>query len=133
MKVTARRIEGFTHEVSNDRGHTITADEPREIGGNDRGARPTELLAMSLAACTAITVEMYADRKGIQLPRLEVDVEYALDPQAGHSDYRLVLKLPHGLTEDQVQRLRVIAGKCPVHRVLIGDAQIADRVEMLAD
>ena len=129
MKVTAKRASGLVHQVTNGR-HTIISDEPPEVGGTDRGPRPTELLAMSLATCTAITVEMYADRKGIELPHLEVDVEYEFDPRSGRSDYHLVLKLPRGLTEEQVQRLRVIAGKCPVHRMLLGNAEIADRVQI---
>jgi putative redox protein len=63
MRVVARRIEGMAHEVDLEGGHVLILDEPPDRGGTDTGPRPTQLLAASLAGCTAITVEMYADRK----------------------------------------------------------------------
>ena len=63
MRVTARQLEKLRHDVKV-RKHTITADEPKDHGGEDSGPSPQELLAASLAACTAITMEMYARRKG---------------------------------------------------------------------
>ena len=66
MRVVARRREatGFTHDVEIDSGHTIVIDEPVEHGGGDLGPSPTRAAAAGLAACTAITCEMYAARKG---------------------------------------------------------------------
>ena len=83
---------------------------------------------MSLAACTAITIEMYADRKEWDVGDLEVEVDYELDPK-GTSRFDVVLKLPAALSDEQVDSLRVIAAKCPVHRVLMGEVEITDRVE----
>jgi putative redox protein len=131
VRVSSKRIDGMTNELTGIRGHTVVADEPPEVGGNDKGPRPTELLAMSLASCVAVTMEMYARRKEMVLSELEVQVDYELDPRGGSSQFHLVLKLPHGLSEDQVERLRVIAGKCPVHRVLAGSIDISSRVQML--
>lgn len=130
MRITARRRSGYAHEVT-DGTHTIISDEPQESGGSDLGPSPTKLLAMSLAACTAITVEMYADRKEIPVDHIEVEVEYRLDPSAGNARYSVVLKLPPGLDEEQVTRLLVIAGKCPVHRTLEGSVEITDRIQVL--
>ena len=59
----ARRRQGYEHEIEI-RDHRLIADEPEDEGGDDAGPRPTELLAASLASCTATTIEMYADRKG---------------------------------------------------------------------
>ncbi len=87
---------------------------------------------MSLASCTAITMEMYADRKGFDLSRVEVDVDYQLDPKRGETVFHVAIKLPPGLTEEQARRLEVIAGKCPVHRVLEGSVKVVDRVQLLA-
>lgn len=125
MKAVARRKDGYTHDVDVD-GHALVADEPAERGGNDRGPSPTRLLTASLAACTAITVEMYADRKGWDVGALEVEVEG--EPGAD-AHFEVVLKLPTALDDEQIRRLEVIAGKCPVHRTLVGDVKIIDRVE----
>ena len=126
-KVTARRRDGFSHELAV-RGHSLLADEPVEDGGADTGPTPTELLAASLAACTAITVEMYAGRKGWDLGEVEVEVGYELEAP-GRARYDLVVKIPRPLESDQRERLQVIAGKCPVHRLLTGNVTITDRIE----
>jgi putative redox protein len=127
VKVSARRRDGYAHTLTAGE-HTVTADEPAEAGGTDTGPRPTELLGMSLASCTAITIEMYADRKDWDVGAMEVEVNYQIDPKA-ISRFEVVLKLPATLAEDQVERLRTIAGRCPVHRLLMGEAEISDRVE----
>ena len=127
MRVSARRRKGYAHSLTAG-SHTLIADEPPDAGGTDTGPRPTQLLALSLAACCAVTVEMYADRKGWDLGELQVDVDYELDPK-GTSRFEVVLKVPGELSDEQMERLEVIAGKCPVHRVLLGDVEIKDRVE----
>ena len=132
-RAVATRRDGYTHDLRV-RGFELVADEPEGDGGHDEGPKPTEYLAAALASCTAITIEMYADRKGWELGDLEVVAEYT--PRQGretpeHID--VVLKLPAGLTEDQTQRIHRIAGKCPVHRALAGetDMTICDRVEVV--
>jgi putative redox protein len=127
VKVSAKRRKGLAHTVTFDH-HTLILDEPTDHGGADTGPRPTAVLAMSLAACTAITIEMYAARKELDVGDLEVAVDYDLQPK-GTSRFDVLLKLPSTLSDEQVEQLRVIAGKCPVHRVLKGEVEIADRVE----
>ncbi len=75
VKVTARRRQGFTHDVEVQGGHRMVIDEPEVSGGGNEGPSPTRTLAAALAACTAITIEMYADRKGWDVGALQVDVE----------------------------------------------------------
>ena len=70
-----RRRKGYEHEIEI-REHRLIADEPEDRGGGDQGPKPTELLAASLASCTAITIEMYADRKGWELGEVEVAVDF---------------------------------------------------------
>jgi putative redox protein len=123
VKVLARRLEGMAHEVELEGGHKLVVDEPQDRGGTDTGPRPTLLLAASLASCTAITVEMYADRKGWDVGQVEVDVEVDYDGLVP-STYAVALKLPASLDEEQRQRLLVVAAKCPVHKVLIGEASV---------
>jgi putative redox protein len=127
VKVSARRREGHAHDLQA-RHHTFVADEPEEEGGTDTGPSPTELLALSLASCTAITIEMYAGRKGWELGAVEVEVEQEkLAPDRRRFD--VLIKVPEPLSDEQAERLCVIAGKCPVHRALLGQNEINDRIE----
>lgn len=130
MRILARRIQGLAHEVDLEGGHELIVDEPPDRGGTDTGPRPTQLLAASLAGCTAITVEMYADRKGWELGPVEVVVEMDYD---GHvpSSFDVQLRLPVELDDERRRRLLVIATHCPVHKVLAGEASItvSERVE----
>ena len=71
MRAIATRRESFTHDLKV-RDHRLVADEPEDRGGSDAGPSPQELLAASLASCTAITMEMYAKRKGWDVGRIEV-------------------------------------------------------------
>jgi putative redox protein len=132
MRVVAKRLGGFAHEVELEGGHMLVVDEPQDRGGTDTGPRPTQLLAASLAGCTAITVETYADRKGWDVGPIEVDVDVAYDGTVP-STYAVALKLPRELSDDQRQRLLTVAAKCPVHRVLVGEASVtvAERLEAL--
>ena len=128
MKATATRREGRQHSVAI-RGHELTIDEDAELGGSDAGPSPLELLAASLASCVAVTVEMYADRKGWDVGKLEVEVEYAAAERGTPTRFEVVLKVPSELTDEQVERLSVIAAKCPVHRTLDGEVMFDERVE----
>jgi putative redox protein len=132
MRIVARRLDGFAHEVDMEGGHTLVVDEPEDRGGTDTGPRPTQLLAASLAGCTAITVEMYADRKGWDVGAIEVDVDVTYDGPVP-STFAVALKLPTELDDEQRQRLLKIATKCPVHKVLVGEAAVtvSERLEAL--
>jgi putative redox protein len=131
MKVGAKRRKGYAHSLTVGH-HSLIADEPRDKGGTDAGPSPAQLLALSLASCTAITIEMYANRKGWDVGDLEVEVDYEFGEGEVPTRYDVVLKLPEDLSGEQVERLRVIAGKCPVHRALIGNVEITDQVERVA-
>jgi putative redox protein len=130
MRVVARRREGFAHDVEIEGGHTIRVDEPAAAGGSDTGPSPTRLVAAGLAGCTAVTIEMYAERKGWDVGAVEVDVDVEYDDFRPLS-FTVTLRLPAELSDEQRQQLLVIAAKCPVHRLLAGetDVVISDRVE----
>jgi putative redox protein len=129
MRATARRSgDTFKHTVQV-RDHQVIVDEPLESGGDDAGPDAQEMLAVSLASCTAVTMEMYAGRKGWDLGHVEVDVEYTPAERGCPTKFDLILRLPADLPEDQVERLRVIAAKCPVHRTLDGEVMFNERVE----
>ncbi len=130
MKAVARRTGTFRHTIDI-RQHHLTADEPQEAGGDDSAPSPQELLAASLASCTAITMEMYAQRKGWDIGYVEVACEYSPAERGCPTKFELVLRLPPEATDEQVERLKVIAAKCPVHRTLDGEVMFNERVERL--
>jgi putative redox protein len=132
MKATARRSGSTFKHIVQVRDHQLTVDEPFESGGDDAGPDPQELLAVSLASCTAITMEMYAGRKGWDIGGVEVDVEYSPAERGCPTKFELVLRLPADLPDEQVERLKVIAAKCPVHRALDGEVMFNERVERAA-
>ncbi len=75
---------------------------------------------------------MYADRKGWDLSEIEVAAEFEPKPRGECDHFDVTLKLPGGLSEEQTQRIKTIAGKCPVHRTLTSEARVSitDRVEV---
>jgi putative redox protein len=133
VRVTARRRQGYAHDVEIQGGHRLVIDEPEESGGANQGPSPTRTLAAALAACTAITIEMYAERKGWDLGEVEVEVEMEYGSSSAPRSFVVIMRLPTGLTSDQVERLEAIAAKCPVHRALSHEAEmsIEDRVELV--
>jgi putative redox protein len=129
LRIVARRRQGYAHDVELE-GHDLRVDEPHEVGGTDTGPRPTQLLGASLAGCVAITVEMYANRKGWEVGAVEVDVEMSYEGPVPNS-FEVGLKLPSHLDAEQKRRLLVIATKCPVHKVLAGEGhvRVVERLE----
>ena len=123
MRIVARRVEGYAHDVDLDGSHDLRVDEPAHLGGTDTGPRPTELLGASLAGCIAITIEMYAERKGWDLGAVEVDVDVGYEGPVP-TRFEVGVKLPAELDDEQRRRLLVVATKCPVHKVLAGEAHV---------
>ena len=105
------------------RGGAILADEPAAVGGLDSGPTPYELLSAALAACTAMTMRLYAERKAWTLPGFEVSVAHSLLPGAADTAPRDLftrrIAFDSPLAADQGRRLLEIADRCPVHRTLM--------------
>jgi putative redox protein len=131
MKATANRSGNLRQSIKI-RDHALTIDEPLDLGGEDAGPSPQELLAASLAACTAITIEMYARRKGWDVGDVEVAVDYTPAERGCPTRFNLIMRFPDSLSDEQVERLRVIAAKCPVHRTLEGEVMFDERVERVS-
>ena len=130
MRASARRCgDTFRHEIEIG-DHLVTADEPVDVGGSGSGPSPQELLAASLASCTAVTVEMYARRKGWDIGEVVVDVNYEPAQRGSPTRFDMVLQLPKELPEEQRERLAQIAAKCPVHRTLEGEVMFSERVAL---
>jgi putative redox protein len=128
MKALSARSGALTQTITI-RDHSLVADEPPDLGGGNTGPTPQELLAASLASCTAITMEMYAQRKGWDVSNLAVSCEYTPAERGCPTKFDLVLRMPPQLDDEQVERLRIIAAKCPVHRTLDGEVMFDERVE----
>jgi putative redox protein len=125
----ARRRKGYEHELEI-REHRLISDEPPDKGGGDAGPKPTELLAGALASCTAITIEMYADRKEWDLGQVEVAVDYTEPTADAPPSFQVKIRTPAELSDEQRKRILVIAGKCPVHKTLAAqDVTIEDDLE----
>jgi putative redox protein len=105
-------------------GHHLVLDEPLETGGTDTGASPTETLLVALGACEAITLKMYAARKGWALRDVRVRLNGSMVD--GVFVIRRRLEIDGVLDADQRERLHQIAGRCPVHRILMGEVRVED-------
>ena len=130
MKATARRSgDTLKHEIEIGH-HRVTVDEPQELGGTDTGPNPQEMLAASLASCSAVTMEMYARRKGWDIGDVEVEVDYEPAQRGSPTRFAMRVHLPKELPEDQREKLMQIAAKCPVHRTLEGEVMFDEQVEV---
>ncbi len=119
--------DNFTTTIQTS-AHSITADEPISVGGDDFGPSPYDLLSAGLAACTAMTLKLYAERKQWDLKEVYVYVTYSkkhsddlmLDMEKPMRIDHLLKKLNFvgNLNDTQTQRLKEIASKCPVHKTL---------------
>ncbi len=125
--------EGFKTEIKTP-DHHLLADEPEEVGGSNLGPNPYDLLMAALGSCTAMTLRMYADRKGWPLSQVQVylnhdkvhleDSKNSADSKAKVSQFTRIVELEGDLDEDQRQRMLEIAERCPVHRTLEEDIKI---------
>ena len=128
---------GFAQEIIAHR-HRLMADEPEEVGGTGAGPTPYDLLLGALGACTSMTLRMYADRKALPLEGVRVRLRYSkihavdcahCETQVGKIDrIDREIEVLGTLTPEQRQRLLEIADRCPVHRTLTSEIDIATRL-----
>ncbi|MBS1513922.1 MAG: OsmC family protein [Bacteroidetes bacterium] len=103
-------------------GHTVISDEPLEEGGSDEGMNPYELIAGSLASCTAITIQMYLERKGWEIDELLVDVNLKTEKieNVSRTIFERNLIVRSKLDDAQLERIKFIANACPISKILEG-------------
>ncbi len=114
-------------------GHQLIADEPAGVGGENLGPAPTKLLSAALAACTSMTLQMYARHKGIRLDAAKTEVRHTKETRGSGKDKQTIstferaIELSGDLEPAQRERLIEIAERCPVHRTLSGEVRIETR------
>ena len=106
-------------------GHLVYADEPEELGGTNEGMTPAALLLASLGSCTAITIRMYADRKEIPLESVKIDLAICKEEEMSkETTITRKIDFTGDITQEQRERLKVIADKCPIHKLLTNPIKI---------
>jgi len=132
-QLTATNTLNYQVEIKAN-SHSILADEPKSVGGDDLGPSPFELLLGSLAACTAMTVRMYAQRKEWPLEKINLSLSHQKVSANACDDcltlngkvdiINIDIEFEGDLSDDQHERLRYIAGRCPVHRSLVTETRV---------
>lgn len=127
MAVTVKASLGTTKyytEVIAGENRLIT-DEPIDKGGQNKGFNPFEILATSLASCTAATLRMYIDRKEWNVEKIDVEVELENFPLTKLAVFKRNVSFEgNDLSEEQLKRLHTIADACPVHKMLTNEIEI---------
>ena len=126
MEVSTHRGEGKLQQVIEIGPHRVLADAALESGGDASGPAPHDLLAAALAACTALTVTMYARRKGYALDDIAVSIQHGQEGTA--YVLRRTIRYSGALSAEETQRLTDIANQCPVHKTLTGQMHILTEV-----
>lgn len=112
------------------RQHSLIGDEPENHGGSDLGMTPSELLLASLGECTAITLRMYADRKGWDVSSVKVHLnltEMSTEDKTTHIHRNIHIE--GNISDEQRQRIMQIANVCPIHKVLSNAIAITTQVD----
>ena len=138
-RVTVQQVPDYNYaQLLTSGHHAFVADEPEEAGGNGLGPSPYELLLWSLGACTAMTLLMYARRKGWDLQDVAVELTHdrvhakdcaGCEDQEGYVEViRRDIAVRGQIDDEQRQRLLEIAQRCPVHRTLQSQPKVFDTI-----
>jgi len=110
--------------------HQFLADEPESVGGMASGLSPYEFVCAGLAACTVMTMRMYARRKGIPLVRASTRVTHSKRPDQTPADlFARTISLEGPLDDEQRQKLLAIADRCPVDLTLVRGSDVSTTLE----
>lgn len=123
VKATLGTDKYYTKVVAGE--NTLITDEPLDMGGGNKGFNPYEILATSLASCTAATLRMYIDRKGWTIPEINVEIDLEHFPQTKVTQFTRVIDFGTTTIESEWHaKLSKIADACPVHKILNNQIEI---------
>ncbi|MDQ0595390.1 putative redox protein [Chryseobacterium ginsenosidimutans] len=123
VKASLGKEKYYTEVVAGE--NTLITDEPVDKGGQNKGFNPFEILATSLASCTAATLRMYIDRKEWNVEKINVEVELENFPLTQRTIFITNISFEGAsLDDEQMTRLHKIANACPVHKILTNDIEI---------
>jgi len=123
VKASLGKEKYYTEVVAGE--NTMITDEPVDKGGQNKGFNPFEILATSLASCTAATLRMYIERKEWDVEKINVEVELENFPLTKRAVFKRDITFEGtDLDEEQLKRLRTIADACPIHKILTNDIEI---------
>jgi putative redox protein len=139
-EVVVTSLNNLQNEVRYGDGQTLITDEPREVGGDDAGPTPYDLILGALGSCISMTSMLYARRKGWPVEKVTVRLrqrrlhtkdcqECAQEAEGFIHRIERAVSFEGALTEEQVTRLQEIAHKCPVHKTLTSPIVVAELKE----
>ncbi len=128
VEVKSSSKDSYKQDINTGKYH-IAADAPKAVGGEETAPDPHELLLAALGACSSITMQMYAKRKGYPLSGVDIQLSESKQDDTQNPGQSMTLiskdiKVSGELTPEQVNDLKAIADKCPVHKILSGSKQI---------
>jgi putative redox protein len=132
VKVTVQESGPKFQNILTTGKHSIQLDLPTAKGGNDQGPNPEDLLCGALAACTSMTLRMYADKKKIPLQKVKVDVSLSKVTNENNvqvDQLERTIEIEGEVTDAQKQKLLEIADKCPIHRILVSEKKIKTQLK----
>lgn len=110
-----------------ERAHHLVSGLSPKLGGKDEGLDPHELLESALAACTILTARLYAQRKGMNLEGMDVEIKILKEGPETELSRKVTFKGP--LSAEDKDRLTAIVNKCPIHRLLESQVHIQTTIE----
>ncbi|WP_299182391.1 OsmC family protein [uncultured Chryseobacterium sp.] len=123
VKASLGKTKYYTEVVAGE--NLLITDEPVDKGGQNKGFNPFEILATSLASCTAATLRMYIDRKEWDVEQINVEVDLENFPLTKRAVFKRNISFEGTvLDQEQLKRLHTIADACPVHKILTNDIEI---------
>lgn len=133
--VSSNAAKGMQHDVKAG-NHNFLSDAGTDIGGNETGPNPHELLLAALGACTSMTLKVFSSRRGWNLDEVTVKLseESVEDPKAPGKKISKIsrdIEVKGDLNEEQLATLKSIADKCPIHKILVDSKQIVTNLESL--